>query len=326
MIAGDNRKPNVVMRRAEAFSNLGDVTTSRLLDRNSLIYFGVDTVFTLHPTSEFVWDWVRFRRNNVSSATLKLSNLTAPHRVHRLVLAQQPGLIANNFLRRTYRERLKVFLHMHLRDGTVLYVVFLDLASYSPACIQELMNFAFVASSGSQKPERLFRMPYLWTSRFAGSVEIAASEARSYFDYFWSKIREDERRDCLRLWYEPAIFENRRMERSRPWGSFRDLVRRIYNNVCQGPDCGVRVNNGDWEVDHIICVKASNNVLPNLRLLCRKCNRFKGQRNTHEAPFVLAHALLPDDIQSVQMKEIISSSTPDWVGRYSGPPRSVLTL
>ena len=127
-------------RRTESFQKLADQIDTSLRNDSKFLYLGVDTVFSLKPGSEFVWDWVRCRSDNVSSQTLLISMDSVPHRVHRIMLIQRPDEIPNLWDRKKLREQAALLAHMHCWDGAVIYAVFISSKNRLPGKIQEFFQ------------------------------------------------------------------------------------------------------------------------------------------------------------------------------------------
>ena len=317
-------KKNLSIERSSAFARLGHETLDQLGNTRSRTYFGVDTVFTLGATDTLAWDWLRCRqRGNVSSATLQLSELTRPHRTHRLVLAQAPEDITNPFLQNNYRNRLRLFLHMHLRDGAAVYISFLRNSHLIKRTIQQSMNFAMIFDSCMRKFGQLYRFPELWLNSFAGMEEVTKGHlAIAYCDRVWETLRDKE---TIAVWYEPIVFEARRFNTAL-WQRLRRLVYRIDCGVCQATGCGKYAAFAEGEVDHTVPIKKSNNLLPNLRWLCGPCNRRKSCIETFERPMEDCLRILPTDVDDTESRQAVGDEAPNWLGRYRDKPRFVTSI
>lgn len=322
------RRKNLKLARVSAFAQLGDETWDQLSNTTSRRYFGIDTVFTLDPRSDLVWDWIRCRQqSNVSSATMRLGEFSFPHRIHRLVLARSPMTIENRFQRSAFQNRLRMFLHMHMRDGAVVYVVFLSSTWQQWALIQTTMNFAFLCDARAPRVGQLYRLPKLWWDSFDSMQDV--TEGRRALEYCQSALEAVRSQGSLAVWYEPEMFT----PRSRPsqtvlWNNFRRLVYDIQGGFCQGPSCGRWTGFQDGQVDHIMALRGQrggNSLLPNLAWLCEPCNKRKSSIETFESPFESALRHLPAGLDDSRTREAFGNSSPVWLANFKKRPTPITT-
>ncbi|HEV2815054.1 MAG TPA: HNH endonuclease signature motif containing protein [Solirubrobacteraceae bacterium] len=286
-------------------------------------YFGVSSLFLMPRAPELAWLWAMDRASNLSGYTYRWSVHDRPHRVHRLLLARPPGEIANIFERAHWQRVFQTFCHLHIRDGAVLYVVFVDSDAANSDVLREL-NFAYFASG------LFYSLSGFWEEKYVHTPDprIEGGAALDLVRERLALIPANALNGVIRVWYDPPTFAPLRRPNDALYRAQRKLIHRIYDGVCQAPPGGTRcygrADLAGGQVDHVLPLARSNSVLLNLSWLCRPCNLSKGTQYTHGLPIEYASATVPRHLATAELLAEISLDPPPCLKAYRDAGRSVL--
>jgi hypothetical protein len=308
-------------RRLSAHAAIGDVFPKYLSDL-SQYYFGISAAFLVPDAVEQAWLWVADRSNNLSGTTYNWSVYDRPHRVHRLLVVRDPAEIGNVFRRDLWQTAFRTFCHLHLRDGAVLYVVFLSERDGDLKQLGRRLNLTYFSNG------ILFPLENFWADDFEITAPIPGPRGIERVREVLSEVPPARLKEVIRIWYDRETFSSVRRGHGAITSAQRRLVHRTFAGYCQSPrggrTCRNQVAVGDGCVDHILPLTRSNHILLNLTWLCTPCNLAKGDTETLTLPIERATAIIPSHLNTMQVLSGISLDPPEWLPRVSGRPKNVL--
>ncbi len=285
-------------------------------------YFGVSSLFLQEEAVDLAWLWIMDWASNVSGATYAWSKSDRPHRIHRLLLVRDPMEIENVFLRERFQYVLRTFCHLHMRDGVVLYVVFLSGAGHDIDDLSHSLNLSYFKSGLT------FPLAGFWTADYKAAPRLTGRDAGTYVKECLKKIPNDVLRSRIMIWYDDLTFSNKRRSNDALWKANRKFIHKTFGGVCQSPRgglaCAGQADMDSGHVDHIIPIGQASNILLNLTWLCSACNLSKSDMRTLALPIEKASVTVPGEYATIQVLEAISHKPPAWLKLYREKPKSVL--
>lgn len=306
----------VDVNRSIAIKAIADAANLILRDSLGRSYFTIDTAF-LSPTIPGMWHWFATEMRSLVETTRKVSEDTDPHRFARLFLVPEPAEQTNVWLRHEYRRVVKATLHFHLWHGVVCFVLFISGRRYSFSALRRSVDF------GAIGPKLAFDTSRFYDGDFGVFRRLEGRAADDHVRRALAMLQA-QKDDYIQLYYDDSTFECRRRNQDKQWHEVRRLLIGLYDGRCQGlPECahrGRKLSMSEIEIDHIVPLPHSNNVLLNLRPLCRQCNRLKARLDTTEMPFDALFHAIPSDLATKDVEQIMSDQTPTWLSRYRSRP------
>ena len=309
----------VDVNRYAAIEGIADAANEVLLNSLGRSYLTIDTAF-LSPKIPDMWHWFATEMKSLVETTRRVSEDTDPHRFARLFLVPDPVEQPNLWPRRQYRQVVTATLHFHLWHGVVCFVLFVSGRKHSFAALRRSVDF------GAIGPKLTFDTSRFYDGDFGASRRLEGREADDHVRRAFAMLRA-EKDDYIQLYYDDSTFEHRRRNQDKQWHEIRRLLIGLYDGRCQGlPECahrGRKLSMQEIEIDHIVPLPHSNNVLLNLRPLCRQCNRLKARLDTTEMPFDLLFNAIPSHLATKDVKQIMSDQVPAWLPRYRTRPQGM---
>ena len=299
-------------------SRIASAMLSTLYSEPTTHYFAVDSIFLGPPPWMQVWHWIRDRGNNISGATEKLSTERRPHLVHRLLPLPMPEELTNPWELRSLQITVRTLMHIHMRDGAVLYVLFLRRRNHDFKGLFHQFNLSYM-------PGVLYPLDGFWSDRYQPRTEVKSQAAQVLLGQLRTLIHENEWQKLLRLWYDPRTY-NRSRRADAQWNTNRNFIHTLFGGACQGPRSNRCAHETDLRsgcVDHITPLTHSNHTLTNLQWLCDPCNKLKGKSDTHDEHIYRAWSQLPSDLANDDARVLLGDSSPKWLDRYIEPPVNI---